>query len=279
MSRRLVTAAILLGIVGLSFGLWHWPVFRSLLVIATMVIGIMCTFEMADMLRRKDLKIYRRVASWGVFALMLEAAFFHLKYSFVIFGLAVLATWIFRMRKEVDGAWQDLSGTCFTLAYIGVPMAALVHLYTATFESACWLLLALFVIWSTDSFALFAGRLFGRHKLWPKISPGKTWEGAAGGLVGAIGVVLVAWHWFPGNFPGATLPEFIGFALMFSIVSQYGDLAESLIKRDVGVKDSGSGLTGHGGFLDLMDAAIFTAVPLLAYVMLFHPNALVTGTS
>jgi phosphatidate cytidylyltransferase len=113
--------------------------------------------------------------------------------------------------------------------------------------------------WSSDTFAYFVGRAFGRHKLIPKVSPGKTVEGAVGAVVGTI-VVAVAYAQLLQQFPGLSMgvPMAALFGLVISVAAQVGDLAESLLKRDAGVKDSGRLLPGHGGALDRFDSLLFT---------------------
>lgn len=269
MARRITTAAILLSIVYLGFA---YQPFSYLLLLLLAFIGVSCTFELATMLRPRGLRVYRRVASWGVVALMLEAWLFDMAYSILVFGMAVSIAWTVRMRGKVQGAWGDVSATCFTMAYIGIPLAAVVTIFDTSTQAKAWLLLFLIVIWTTDSVALFAGKMFGRTKLWPKISPGKTWEGSGGGTIGALVVVFLARFFFPDYFGIYSTFELVAFGLLMSLVGQFGDLAESLLKRDIGVKDSGSSLTGHGGCLDLMDAVLFAAIPFLVYLHLLHPE-------
>jgi phosphatidate cytidylyltransferase len=124
------------------------------------------------------------------------------------------------------------------------------------------LVLYLFVlIWLADSGAYFAGRALGRHKLSPAVSPGKTWEGAAGRLAGALVAALVlVFGGFAGPLPLAT---FVALSLLVALISIGGDLWESRLKREAGVKDSGSLLPGHGGMLDRVDSLI-AAAPVYA---------------
>lgn len=269
MARRIITAAILLAIVYLGFA---FHPFSYVLIALLALIGVSCTFELATMLRARGLHVYRRIASVGVVVLMLEAWLFDMTYSALVFGMAVSFAWTVRLRGQVHGAWADVSATCFTMAYIGIPLAAIVAIFTADIDAKAWLLLFLFVIWTTDSVALFAGRAFGRTKLWPKISPGKTWEGSGAGTVGALVMVFLARLFFPQYFAQYHALELVIFGLLMSLVGQFGDLAESLLKRDIGVKDSGSPITGHGGCLDLMDAVLFAAIPFLVYLHLLHPE-------
>jgi phosphatidate cytidylyltransferase len=115
-------------------------------------------------------------------------------------------------------------------------------------------LLALGVAWIADTGAYFAGRRWGRRKLAPSISPGKTWEGAAGGLIGAAAYAMILSILFAG-MQGTRMAAFLGAAALLVAVSIVGDLFESAVKRQAGVKDSGSILPGHGGMLDRIDSA------------------------
>lgn len=134
---------------------------------------------------------------------------------------------------------------------------ALLHLRLSLPQGLVWLLLALAIVWVADSGAYFAGRALGRHKLAPQVSPGKTWEGAAGGV---LLVALLAWWGAPLlQRPAGSLALLCVGVACLSVV---GDLAESLFKRHAGVKDSGRLLPGHGGILDRLDS-LFAAAPAL----------------
>jgi phosphatidate cytidylyltransferase len=126
-------------------------------------------------------------------------------------------------------------------------------------------LLVLVVAWLADTGGYFAGRFLGKAKLYEAVSPKKTWAGAWGGLAGSIvGVAalkLIHASWL-------TWPDVFAIAIPASILGQMGDLAESLIKRSVGVKDSGALLPGHGGILDRIDAVLFIAPYVYAYLFL-----------
>lgn len=131
-----------------------------------------------------------------------------------------------------------------------------------------WLLLSLMgLVWAADITAYFTGRKFGKHKLAPSISPGKTWEGVIGALLGAsVYVLSLVW----GNGMAAAYPMLPGLLLASWLVvglAVFGDLFESVIKRQAGVKDSGALLPGHGGLLDRIDALTST-LPLVAMIML-----------
>ncbi len=132
-----------------------------------------------------------------------------------------------------------------------------------------YLLLMLLWIWGADTGAFFVGRRFGKHKLAPAISPGKTWEGAFGGVVVVLLIALVAGMLFPFGFAHAV--GLLILALIIAIISVIGDLFESLIKRQTGIKDSGTLLPGHGGVLDRLDSLISSApVFALGLIVLQH---------
>lgn len=146
--------------------------------------------------------------------------------------------------------------------YISIGLASLYLLREkAGFE---WILLVLIATWSNDTFAYFAGRLFGKHKMAPKISAKKTWEGFAGG---AIGTVLMPF--FLRSFLGElSINDILWVCTPCIILAPMGDLVESKIKRLYSVKDSGNLLPGHGGFLDRIDALLITLPWTLLYFAL-----------
>lgn len=130
-----------------------------------------------------------------------------------------------------------------------------------------WLVFATFIgIWTCDSLAFFAGKAFGKHKLFPRVSPNKSWEGAIVGFLSSSAVFVVLAHYllpFLPPFHAALIGALVG------IIGQFGDLVESLFKRDAGVKDSSNIIPGHGGVYDRFDAAMFVAPVVYLYVHFF----------
>ena len=139
--------------------------------------------------------------------------------------------------------------------------SAIVLLHGRT-DGALTLLFALALVWAADVGAYFAGRAFGRHKLAPAVSPGKTWEGVAGGLALAMVVAAIAGTWLFG-LSGNRWAPFLLLCGLIVLVSIVGDLGESLLKRQAGAKDSGTLLPGHGGMLDRIDS-LLAALPAMA---------------
>lgn len=187
--------------------------------------------------------------------------------SFLLYGgcLLVAALHVVRGQYAVAG----LAGTIFGLIYVGWFGAHLVLLHGLP-EVGPGLVTMLFVaVVITDTAAFFVGRTFGRHKLAPKASPGKTWEGAIGGFLFAVLSMLAIYYihreFAPDVFPNWSLPRYLYAGIVLSIASQVGDLAESCLKRDAGWKDSGSFFPGHGGVLDRCDGFLF-ASPFLYYM-------------
>jgi phosphatidate cytidylyltransferase len=117
------------------------------------------------------------------------------------------------------------------------------------------------VIMGSDTGAYYTGRAFGRHKLAPQVSPGKTWEGAVGGMLASLLMALAAHYWF---FPGLSLKAALPLAAAMNIFGVVGDLTESALKRSAGAKDAAQILPGHGGLLDRLDSLLFNA-PVIYY--------------
>lgn len=180
----------------------------------------------------------------------------------IILGLSVLwwllaTVWLLRFPRIWDlSVGSAAVAGALGLLLLAAPFLALVRLHAGT--AGPQLVLCLFVlIWSADTGAYFAGRALGRHKLAPRVSPGKTVEGAGGGLLLSL---LAAWlgAWWLG-FDGAKTAGFILLGGIVALVSIVGDLTISMFKRQAGVKDTGAILPGHGGVLDRLDSLLAAA--------------------
>ncbi len=132
-----------------------------------------------------------------------------------------------------------------------------------------YVLLAIGFAWLSDTGGYFAGRLFGKHKLYEAVSPKKTVEGSIGGLVAAVAWAILGHYWFSPSLP---LAHAVPLAIFAAAVGQAGDLGESLLKRSTGIKDSGSIVPGHGGILDRVDALILTSAVVYLYVRWLPPH-------
>jgi phosphatidate cytidylyltransferase len=215
---------------------------------------------------------------WSGF-LALDTFFRRAVYVVLIVALMALSIWIFPQRMSVlplllvGLLWwfcafvlvlrypivigRDLGAICGVLVIIPA-WAALVTLLEAGDDGPKYVLLVLSIVWAADIGAYFFGRRFGRTKLAPSLSPGKTWEGVIGGLFMAAGAALVGAWWLE-----LSVVFLLPMALSVAAISVVGDLTVSMFKRNAGLKDSGSLFPGHGGVLDRIDS-VTAAVPLFA---------------
>ena len=194
----------------------------------------------------------------------------------ILGGLAVLLFVYCTLLHPVEQVLSDSMAAVFALVYCGLSLVALPVLEGEP-NGPSLVTLLLCAVWAGDSVAMYVGKAWGRHKMAPTLSPNKSWEGAVGSVAGAmaaagilIGLATVlqardiavltypdaAWYW-------------LVLAAVVNVVAQMGDLAESALKRSVGVKDSGTLLPGHGGVLDRIDALLFAA-PAIWYSQVLH---------
>jgi phosphatidate cytidylyltransferase len=193
-------------------------------------------------------------------------------FGILCLGLLVYCTFL----RPVEQVMTDASASIFCLVYIGMTLIALPTLHELSNGPS--LVAFLFcVVWAGDIAALYVGRAWGRHKLAPRLSPNKTWEGALGSVAGSLlvtggllGLAALLQMW---NSAALSYPEDVWYWLVLAVVvniaAQVGDLAESALKRSAGVKDSGTLLPGHGGVLDRIDALLLAA-PVLWYALVIQ---------
>ncbi len=187
-------------------------------------------------------------------------------------SLLVLCTF----RGPVEQVMADATASLFCMFYIGSTMLALPTLHEQP-NGPSLIAFLLCVVWAGDTLALYVGRAWGRHKLAPSLSPGKTWEGAlaslAGSLLAAGALLELAMQLQARDLAVLSYPDelwyWLAVATVVNLAAQVGDLAESALKRSAGVKDSGSLLPGHGGILDRIDA-LLVAAPVLWYAQVIH---------
>jgi phosphatidate cytidylyltransferase len=158
---------------------------------------------------------------------------------------------------------RDLSES---LPYAGCLLLGVLYIFGSfragvelRWRSPYWLLFALSLNWIGDIAAMYVGRWIGRHKLSPLISPGKSWEGAIASTLTSIAYAAI---YMPRLLPNVPMPEGLAIAAIGNVAGQIGDLAESVLKRGAGLKDSGTLLPGHGGWLDRVDSTLF-AMPVI----------------
>jgi phosphatidate cytidylyltransferase len=207
-------------------------------------------------------------------------------FAYFAVAAAALAPFIFLtlgMRSnELASGFPAAMVSAFAFVYIALPMASLVQL-REQWRGGFFLLYLLLLVWAGDIFAYFIGKPFGRHRMSPRVSPNKTWEGALASVVASVGVGVLMFHYAvpissallrahlierkDGIFSAdSSLVPVIVLSIVLNTAAQLGDLGESLIKRGAGMKDSGAILPGHGGMFDRIDALLFAAPVLWCYM-------------
>lgn len=177
----------------------------------------------------------------------------------VSLGLPMLLLLVWRRVKEVVATW---SWTVSGILYVGLLLSYLVVLRYEAGRN--WVFLAVLATFASDTAAYFVGKSLGRHPMAPRISPHKTWEGAAAGVVGAVIISLLFTLSTPLQLPLDYWPAVL-LGVLISVFGQLGDLLESAFKRYAGIKESGTWLPGHGGLLDRMDSLAFAGVVVYIY--------------
>jgi phosphatidate cytidylyltransferase len=207
-------------------------------------------------------------------------------FAFAALTAAVLAPFIFltigMYRSDLESAFPAAMVSAFSFSYIALPLACLVQL-REQWRGSFLILYLLLVVWAGDIFAYFVGKSIGRHRMSPRVSPNKTWEGAVASVLASVGIGVLMFHYAlpistallnahlierrDGIFANdqISIAEVIVLSVVLNIAAQLGDLVESLIKRGANVKDSGAILPGHGGMFDRIDALLFAAPVLWCY--------------
>jgi len=272
LKSRIITAAVLLAMLLLALFLLPPLLWAGLIVLMVMQgatewsrlsglagraatvywllsVSMMVVLALADLYMAPDMRFGIQLVVYSVSALL---------------WLVVVPSWLIAGWKITHPGLMALVGWAVLLP-TGLAMLDLREITPAP-----WLLLFVMgLVWVADSAAYFAGRRFGKNKLAPSISPGKTWEGVTGAIFGVSIYVVLVWSFSPLFSERQILPALLLTAWWWVVLAVIGDLFESAIKRQAGVKDSGALLPGHGGLLDRIDALTST-LPLAALALLFQ---------
>lgn len=267
LKQRSITAAILLPIILLA--VWFGNPWFGVFIAAAALVATLEFYRMVSN-SGKGHPLTRFGILWAV-ALTLSPLSFHyrdINLLPAIMSIAVIISLAWTLiHSQRETAFQDWAWTVAGVLYIGWMLSYWLNLNILD-DGRNWVYLALFTIFANDTGAYFIGRKWGRHKLAPATSPGKTWEGAMGGLLssiaGAVAVFLLLnlfctfslLYW-----------QLILLACLISLFAQLGDMVESLLKRNLEAKDAGKLLPGHGGVLDRLDSLIFVAPMVYYYVL------------
>ena len=192
---------------------------------------------------------------------------------FLPYVLTIVYLLISELYMKTANAVNDMAYTCLSQLYIALPLSMINVLAfredAAGIHYSYILPMCVFILlWINDTGAYCSGSLFGKHKLFPRISPGKTWEGSiGGGIIVLIVSGLIGYFQNQGdNISGLSILQWIGLGLVVVVFGTWGDLVESLMKRTFGIKDSGHILPGHGGMLDRFDSSLLAIPAAVIYI-------------
>ena len=272
--KRVITALILIPLALFLVFLgphWHW-----IFMLATAGVAALASWEFLAMAELGGAKPPRIAVLLAVICLFLGNFEWPDQLTAILGILSLMLLVYCTFSSPTERMMPDIACSIFCLFYTGFTLAALPALHDQANGSSLVTFL-LCVVWAGDIAALYIGRRWGKHLLIPRLSPKKTWEGTlasmggrllvAGALLG-VGSLMETWDSARLSFP-EDVWYWLGLAVVINVAAQLGDLAESALKRSVGVKDSGSLLPGHGGMLDRIDALLLAA-PALWYAQLIH---------
>lgn len=264
LGQRVVTALVgaITIIGGLYWGMWGY--FFVFLVISFLTLWEF--YRLAIMDDMAPLKIWGSIIGATLFILsfLVEADIIPLKFLLLIFPL-LTSVFLIKLYKKDEKPFTQVAYTFLGIIYVSLPFSLL---NVIAFDSGGYrfqiIIGILFILWASDTGAYFTGILFGKKKLFERISPKKTWEGFIGGAL----LALVFAYGFSIYFQDLTPMQWMAAALLIVVASVYGDLVESLFKRSIAIKDSGSSIPGHGGFLDRFDGLLLASPFVAVFISL-----------
>ncbi len=284
MNSRLITAAIALPVLIASVVV---PQLKFLFVALAMAAIVIALYEFWFLCRRVGARPDVVVGYATVAALFVVFFFNWIELLYLIVPLFIVAALVAEMLRGApfDKMALSVGSTVlgvFYVAFLGSHLIGVRTGFTNLFGdpgtylvgdaylshtlSTHMLSFFFLVLMGSDTGAYYTGRALGRHKLAPSVSPGKTWEGAAGGMFASLLMAALAHYWF---FPELALPVALGLAALMNVLGVVGDLTESAFKRGANAKDAAQILPGHGGLFDRLDSLLFNA-PLLYYFALYY---------
>jgi phosphatidate cytidylyltransferase len=258
--KRVISAAIILP--PLLFFLYYST--TGFFLAFTLILAAISLREYFQMLALSQCPTYPRISYLLVFLLIISAyvnttSLLPLAATLTIIALTLNALFT---NQAPHQRFLALLHSFFGILFIGWSLSHLVLLRGLP-DGKSYVLFLCAIVWIGDSIAMYVGKLIGRHKISVSISPGKTWEGATGGLIGGLAAAVASRNYL---VPQLTLGQCLLLALLLSTTAQISDLGESMIKRYTGVKDSGELIPGHGGLLDRIDSLLFAA-PTFVYTL------------
>lgn len=257
LKQAVVTALILLGLI-VACAIGGRPWFFGLVI----VVVLMAAFELLDALVQKGHRPSIPLGLAAALGILVAAYQEKFAYIGIVLAVATYAAMIYALRpKRGTTAGSDAAWTIFGLTWIAGGGAGAVSILVMD-GGVALLVAAVLIVACDDIGAYFTGTAFGRHKMAPSVSPAKSWEGFAGGIATALAAGLL----FASLLRELTVADGLAIGLMAGLLAPVGDLVESLVKREIGIKDSGRLLPGHGGMLDRLDAIIFCCPAISLYL-------------
>jgi phosphatidate cytidylyltransferase len=242
-------------------------------LIFILAIGLISYYEYSKMVRNKHSYPNKLIGYLSVGLIIINEYKSFIDYH-IFFLILIGLLLLLELFRNKESAIANLGSTLFGILYIGFFAAAIIDLRefysdsVFTYNQGGYLIVSILVsIWICDSAAYFVGSAYGIHKLMPRVSPKKSWEGAVAGFVFSIAGMIAARELL---LDFMQLQDAIAIGFIVGIFGQIGDLIESLLKRDVHVKDSSSIIPGHGGILDRFDSLLFTAPAVYLYLLLIR---------
>jgi phosphatidate cytidylyltransferase len=262
--KRVITA--LWGVPLLIAAIWFDEPLSWFTVLAAVwgLLAVLELYRMAGVSRVLPLAGFGLV--WTLLFVIHPHIYYELLVPVLLTSAIALSLIMLLFLPKKDGVFTTWAWTMAGVLYVGWLLSYLVALRLDAGRE--WVFLAIFATFGSDTAAYFMGKAFGKHRLAPRISPGKTWEGTAAGLFGAVVISLLFTLPTPLQLP-LSYWQAILLGFFISVFGQIGDLVESLMKRNAGVKESGNLMPGHGGLLDRMDSIIFAGVVVYFYHIFF----------
>jgi phosphatidate cytidylyltransferase len=258
-----------IGIPAILYLLWRGGLGFALFIFLVMIIGLDEFYRMNTNERQSPVKL-----TGYIFTGLMAAYYFWLPAITLLQGLSLLAcfiiiTLLIEMGRDKLNPTRNMGITVLGIMYVPVLLGSVIALRNLdTVYSTYFTVIMVVAIWTCDSVAYIFGMKWGQKKIFPRVSPNKSWVGSIAGLVSTF-IVFYGLR-VQGILPDLTLLDVAVFGLITGFFGQAGDFAESLLKRDVGVKDSGKLLLGHGGVLDRFDSITFASPLTYAYITLIY---------
>lgn len=261
--RTLTAGAFVAVLLGCTY--YNQYSFATLFFIIT-ILGVWEFYSLAEKGNNKPQKIWGTIVGGILFLSNALACLHYVEPKLLLINIPLFfSIFIIELYTKAANPFRNIAFTLLGILYVALPFSLLNYLviYTGTFSYE--ILFGFFLIlWSNDTGAYLAGSAFGKRKLFPRVSPGKSWEGSIGGAIASYIVTFIISGWYT----SINIMDWMVIAAILVVIGTLGDLVESLYKRSKNVKDSGNLLPGHGGILDRFDSLIMATPFVFTYLYL-----------